>query len=59
MTVESLIGAMVDATEVETFDGQNHIRAIFLLCYENPSVIDTSKASVLGSYLKQQPANVR
>lgn len=57
LTIDSLIARMVDATEQASFDARSHIGAIYLLSYDNPALIDTTKASVLITYLRS-PTNV-
>ncbi|KAK4684433.1 cohesin loading factor subunit SCC2, partial [Tremellales sp. Uapishka_1] len=50
-TAETLINRMIDGSQQSDFDTLSHIRAIYLLTASQPSFIDTSKASILLTYL--------
>lgn len=50
--IDSLISRMVDATEQSEFNATSHIKAIALLSFDDPALIDNQKATVLLTYLR-------
>lgn len=51
-TIDALISRMVDATEQAEFNATSHIKAIALLSFDDPALIDNQKATVLLTYLR-------
>ncbi|ORY23265.1 hypothetical protein BCR39DRAFT_549569 [Naematelia encephala] len=56
-TIDALLGKLVDATEQPDFDALSHIRAVQLLSWSRPRLIDLPKASILLTYLRHPPSN--